>query len=339
MTEAPPAGRFVYRTGEDERLFAETEDGWRLAMYRYRPRGAPRPYPIVAGHGLAGSRLIYDLGREASLARALAAAGFDVYTVDLRGRGMSWPPRRRRGGLQWSFDDIAERDLPAAIARACEVSGAPGAFWLGMEMSGQALYAATILGRAGSVRGAVTFGAPVETPADAQVPGVTSPVLEPQGGRIPLGAGARAAGPILAYAKSDLLESSFRPSNSDPLMVSRYFVRGVPDESTVLVDQFAAWVREGVMRNLDGSVVYSARLGEVRRRRPPAAPGRGARGIRGIRERRQDVRPSRGGRRVQRGLRPRRPARRSGGAGRDLPHRPELARREERAVREGQPCR
>ena len=83
--------RFDWQTGEDERHAARTADGWNLALYRYRPRGAPRPLPVLCGHGMAGTHLIYDLHSDYSLARYLAGQGFDTWLVDLRGRGDSWP--------------------------------------------------------------------------------------------------------------------------------------------------------------------------------------------------------------------------------------------------------
>ena len=43
----------------------------------------------------------------------------------------------------------------------------------------------------------------------------------------------------LAYARARVLESSFRPANTDPLVVARFSRNGIPDESTLLVDQFA----------------------------------------------------------------------------------------------------
>jgi alpha-beta hydrolase superfamily lysophospholipase len=273
---------FDFTASADVQVVATTEDGWQLAMYRYRPRGpVTRPWPVVASHGFAGSHLIYDLG-EVSLARYLADAGFDVYALDLRGRGASWPQGTPDPSLQWSFDDFALRDLPAAVERACALSDAGEAFWMGMEMSGQALYAAAVSGTAGRVRGGVTFGSPVVTPPHAKVPGITMAPTQRKGGRVPFRAGARAAGPVLAYTRSKVLEVSFRPANTDPRAVARYFRCGVPDESTVLADQFADWVEHGVMRSLDRSVVWSDHLDDVRlplllmagaadRQRPPEA--------------------------------------------------------------------
>lgn len=180
-----------FETGEDECLFAETADGWRIARYRYRPRGA-------------------------------------------------------------------------AIAKACEVSGADQAFWLGLEMSGQALYAAVISGTATQVRGGITRGSPVITPRDARIPGITAAPRQRSRGRIPFRAGSRFAGPILALLRSRLLESSFIPANIDPVVPARYLYNGIPDESTQIADQFTDWVRNDVTRSLDHSVVWSERLGEVK---------------------------------------------------------------------------
>jgi predicted alpha/beta hydrolase len=255
--------RFDWSTGEDERHTVRTADGWNLALYRYRAAGQPHPFPVICSHGMAGTHFIFDLHPRYSLARYLAQHGFDTWLVDLRGRGDSWPDGGPAPHLQWSFDDFVACDLPATVSRVCELTGSAQAFWLGMEMSGQALYAATIVGTANHVRGAVTCGSPVLTPASALVPGVTSAPKARRKGRVPFRGGARLAGPVLAHGGFSVLESSFRHCNSDPLAVSRYFRNGIPDEATDLVDQFAAWIREGVMRSRDGSVVYSERLGEV----------------------------------------------------------------------------
>lgn len=77
-----------FEIGEDERLIARTDDGWDIAIYRYAAKGAAKPNPVLAGHGFAGSRLIWVLTRDTSLARYLTDAGYDFHAVDLRGRGL-----------------------------------------------------------------------------------------------------------------------------------------------------------------------------------------------------------------------------------------------------------
>ncbi len=252
-----------FETGEDERLYAETADGWKICMYRYAARGERKPFPVVASHGFAGSRLIWDLTPSTSLARHLSEAGYDFYAVDLRGRGESWPPGGPVSDLQWSFDDFVNHDLPTAVAAACNRSGSEQAFWLGLEMSGQALYASSISGTTKQLRGGITFGSPVLTPPEAKVPGITAPPQMRRKGRVLFRAGSHYAGPLLALTGSSELESSFRPSNADPIVPARYLFNGIPDESTLLADQFSDWVANDTMRSLDHSLVWSDRLDEI----------------------------------------------------------------------------
>ena len=177
--------RFDWCTEHDEQHTARTRDEWNIALYRYRPKGTPQPFPVICSHGMAGTHLIYDLHPDYSLARYLANRGFDTWLVDLRGRGDSWPDAGASRKLQWCFDDFVEHDMPAATALVCETTGADQAFWLGMEMSGQVLYAASILGKVPQIRGAVTFGSPVLTPNHAQVPGVNAAPQASWRGRVP----------------------------------------------------------------------------------------------------------------------------------------------------------
>jgi pimeloyl-ACP methyl ester carboxylesterase len=255
ISDAELARSSAWVTGEDERHVAVTDDGWRLALYRYRGSGPP----VLCGHGLAGSRFIFDVHPDYSIARFLAAHGHDVWLVDLRGRGDSWPDGPR-DGLQWSFDDFVFRDLPAACARVLDVTGAADVVWIGTEMSGQLGYAAVISATA-PVRRVVTMGSPAVTPPDAQVPGVTTPYPERDGNRYRFSM-VQSVGARLAEQRSEVLESSFRPANTDWVVTARYFTHGVPDEATDLIDQFADWVEAATMRSRDRSVVWSDRLDE-----------------------------------------------------------------------------
>src|SRR5512142_662756 len=82
-------------SGEDELVFGETRDGWRIAVGRRLPRGAPRLPPVLLCHGLSTNRASLDSGMERySLAAHLARAGFDCFALDLRGHGASRPLSR-----------------------------------------------------------------------------------------------------------------------------------------------------------------------------------------------------------------------------------------------------
>jgi pimeloyl-ACP methyl ester carboxylesterase len=286
--DAPPvtSAEFVqaleWATGEDERHFARTNDGWRIGLYRYLPEGDPEAFPLICGHGLAGSRLIFDPHPDYSLARSLASRGFDTWLVDLRGRNDSWPPGREESPrLQWTFDDFVFRDIPAAVEKICEETGTDGAFWLGTEMSGLALYAAVLSETVPQLRGGITMGSPVITPPSGEVPGVTTAYPKPDEGRYRFSI-VREIGPQLAASRSDVLETSFRPSDTHWLVTARYFAHGVPDEASSLLDQFQDWMDSQTMRSVDGSVLWSNRLGEFTlpvlvmagaadRQRPPEA--------------------------------------------------------------------
>jgi predicted alpha/beta hydrolase len=243
---------------------ARTEDGWNVAVRRYRvPGGTVRRGVVVAGHGFAGSSLIWDLTPSTSLARWLAARGWELFALDLRGRGESWPDSGPSNELQWCFEDFVRRDIPAAVELACSTAGVEEVAWVGLEMSGQAIYAALLEGTVPAVRAAVTLGSPVLTPPEAKVPGVSSPPMLRRGGRVLFRPGAHHFGPILAALRSQQLASSFRPENVDPLVPARYLAHGVPDESVVLADQFRDWMDAAAMRSLDGATVWSDRLEEI----------------------------------------------------------------------------
>src|SRR6266568_4408307 len=123
--------RFRLPGGEDQLLFAETRDGWRLALARRRPRAAPRRTPVLLCHGLAANRGAMDFGLARwSLSAFLAAAGFDCFALDLRGHGDSRPARP---GLprDWDFDTYLREDVPAALDAVRLASGAARVLWVG----------------------------------------------------------------------------------------------------------------------------------------------------------------------------------------------------------------
>lgn len=123
---------------EDEVYFVTTSDGWRIALSRYRHQGERRAQcPILLCHGLGSSRYGFDLSAAPALAVYLAHAGFDVWSLELRGHGRSERPlvvARRRFG--WSFDDYLSSDLPAAINKVKAITGAQQLHMIGHSMGG-----------------------------------------------------------------------------------------------------------------------------------------------------------------------------------------------------------
>lgn len=126
----------------DEIHFGTASDGWRIALLRYRPERSAGGPPVLLVHGLAANRYNLDLTDELSLARHLCGRGFDVWLVELRGRGLSLRPRLFSGlRYDWSFDDYAERDLPCAAEVVLRVSGSDRLHLVGFSTGALACYA------------------------------------------------------------------------------------------------------------------------------------------------------------------------------------------------------
>jgi pimeloyl-ACP methyl ester carboxylesterase len=119
-----------------EEHFVETTDGYVLGVYRIRHGRsqhtaackAPR-LPVLLWHGLLDSSATFVVNQPSqSLGFVLADAGYDVWLGNTRGNAFS----RNHTGLSpdsdafWDFtwQDSAERDLPAVVEHVLAVTGA-----------------------------------------------------------------------------------------------------------------------------------------------------------------------------------------------------------------------
>jgi len=122
--------------------------------------------PIVLCHGLTYSALFWDLDPSCSFPRYLAALGFDVWAVNLRGSGASqkwvwridtapeslvdsaiWKWSKGKLGsvshasvdpkfANWTLDDHINQDVPALVALVRRHTGAAEVAWVGHSMGG-----------------------------------------------------------------------------------------------------------------------------------------------------------------------------------------------------------
>ena len=122
--------RLRLRPEVDQLLFARTDDGWRLALGRRRPRGPARPLPVILCHGIATNHHVMDFAAPGlSLALTLAGRGFDCFSLDVRGHGDSVPePGARK---VWTLDDYLWHDIPAALDAVKEETGSEQVLWVG----------------------------------------------------------------------------------------------------------------------------------------------------------------------------------------------------------------
>ncbi len=111
--------------------------------------------PVLLVHGFGQNRYAWHLPAR-SFANHLAAAGFDVFNLDLRGHGRSrhFGGKRARG-----VEDYVREDLPAAVEEVQALSGKRAVWVIGHSLGGLVGYAAAPT-LAGAVGGVVSIGSP-----------------------------------------------------------------------------------------------------------------------------------------------------------------------------------
>lgn len=93
-------------------------DSLGLALHNLKtPSSLTKRVPVLLVHGAGVRSNIFSPPNEDTLPRALGRAGYDVWTIDWRG-SIETPPN------QWTLDDAAVHDFPAAVAKIREVTGA-----------------------------------------------------------------------------------------------------------------------------------------------------------------------------------------------------------------------
>lgn len=149
---------YVLDDDRPTRVDVTTADGWTLALW-HRPAAHRRfDVPVVLCHGLANNAAFMEFRGARSLGRALAAAGFDTWAVDLRGHGASPPPHE--GPWDATFDDHVCFDAPAVVEAVLRRSGAARVAWVGHSLGGLVgLAVAPALGE--RLAALVTVGTPV----------------------------------------------------------------------------------------------------------------------------------------------------------------------------------
>jgi len=255
--------RYLMRTGEDEVLFAETRDGWRLALARRRPEGAARPIPVLLVHGIAANRTSLDFVLERwSLSAHLAAAGFDCFALDLRGHGLS---RRAHPGAprRWTFDDHVRLDVPAALAAVRAATGAAAVHWVGHSQGG-------LIGMAASaafperVASLVALGAPAYFGAQGALrlfaQACSAFIFTGRLNRFL----ARCLVPFSGLVHPPVSQVAINTRNVSRAVYRRVIVNVVENVSVGVLRQLARWIATDTFASQDGGVDYRAALASCR---------------------------------------------------------------------------
>jgi pimeloyl-ACP methyl ester carboxylesterase len=249
--------RYALAGGEDELVFAETADGWRLALGRRRPRGAPLWPPVLLCHGIAANRMSMDFGLERwSLAAHLARAGFDCFALDLRGHGASRPARAGapRG---WTFDDYIRLDVPAALDAVRKATGSDRVLWVGHSQGGLIGMAACAL-YPDRLAGVVALGSP------AFFSGQDPLKLFARFGFLLTGRlnrfVARCLAPWSGYWHPPVSQIAINGRNVTRPVLRRILANVVENISPGVLVQFGRWIATDSFAALDGTVDYREAL-------------------------------------------------------------------------------
>jgi pimeloyl-ACP methyl ester carboxylesterase len=267
----PRSPSAVPATGSDL-ISIRTDDGWSLALHRFKPREITRRHPVLMVHGLGANRLHFDLDERHSLARAAARRGFDVYVLELRGAGLSGPPvGASRLQFQWGFDDYAQRDLPTAVSAVLERTGAPSLHGVGHSMGGLLFYSVAT-GTRRELRSIASVGAPLIGQLNLggrerrllQLAASFSPAttFTPQGdGRVPLRRLLGTAGrfvPLARLADGILLNAS----NCEPAVLLKMARDAIDDIPVRLVTEITQHM-SGSSSSTLGPYVFESQLGKI----------------------------------------------------------------------------
>jgi choline dehydrogenase-like flavoprotein len=112
--DAPP--RRALRLGPGEEHVPTTRDGVRLRLTRFQGGGKG---PVLLSPGFGTSRLAFSIATvETNLPEYLYAHGYDVWLFDYRAS-----PELSAAASQFTVDDIATMDYPAAVDTVRQVTG------------------------------------------------------------------------------------------------------------------------------------------------------------------------------------------------------------------------
>lgn len=255
------AARWRVAREPDGWLEVAAADGHPVSLACFRARAlvdGVRREPVILCHGVSANRFNMDLDDEVSLARWLAARGFDCYVLELRGRGRS--VRRGLAGLvpRQAFDDYPALDLPAAIEAVRRRHGAERVHWVGHSMGGQVLYAYLARTPGAPVRSAVTIGSPVrmELPGWMRL-GLRAAALAP----VPVcwGKAAFLVAPVVGWFAHPPLALLVNPKNIRPARLRAATANLVADVSWGEVEHFSR-MGGGAFGSRDGAHDYAAGL-------------------------------------------------------------------------------
>lgn len=252
-------GRFVEcpPPAAARRLYYEAADGWRAPLFCLDPVPGGAGEPVVIVHGLLGGPDLYRYGAD-TLARTLREAGFAVYLLTHRGDRHAIAPE---GGGSRTAEQIAELDLPAALAAVAGHSGFPRVHLLGNGFGG--LLALAVAGRRdAALASVVALAAPLRPPTSSE-PSAGSAAWGwvPAGWTVPLR--------LLGRVGAVLVPEGQAPAGFDlarrcvPSRLRGALMYAADDPSVGLVRTMRGWLDAGGATLYDGAIALRDRIADA----------------------------------------------------------------------------
>ena len=259
--------------------WAYTEDGWKLGMRHIAPEHPdPDKLPVVLCHGLGLNATFWTITDD-HLPAQLAARGYEVFLVDLRGSGNSarvGPIGKVNARLRetfllewgeghWNVDEMALYDVPAVLDYVQRATGKDRVNWVGHSLGGMLLIPFLELS---SHRDRI-----------ANFVGMGSTILLkdiPQRDMLRANRGLRVLGRIastgrlgrpLTYKRFPGLERVdqfyYTAANVEKRTIDRFYGYTLEDPGRSALRQLDPYLEFGHFVSADRTIDFAARLGEV----------------------------------------------------------------------------
>ena len=247
---------------EKSRTYLPNGEGWEITLeHMVDPEATRRsgaPLLLIPGYGMNDFVFGYHPSGT-PMGHALAANGFDVWTVCLRSQGASRKTRRRAAPP--SLEAYAAIDLPLAIEEVRKRTGAAEVVLVGCSLGGTVSYAYLALHPHAPVRGLITLGAPLKW-------GRVHPLIRLAFtsrrlvGRVPIRGTRRLARRALPLANlAPSLVSVYMNADHIDLARAKSVLEVVDDPHRRVNRDIAQWVRDGdlVLRGVNVTNALSRR--------------------------------------------------------------------------------
>jgi len=262
-----------------------------LALRRYRPKQpAHDKEPVILCHGLSYNLLFWDLDDEVSLPRYLAKAGYDVWSLSLRGACPSSQPlssalrklghfhlepellrtlQKRLRDLKmtdWSVDDHISYDVGGAIQFVLKKTRHKKVHWIGHSMGGMVMFG--YLGRYGvksaqQIKSFVAVSVPMAIFRPLSKPFaflLESEAALDMGSRLVGSSAPAVAGTIFGDTNTPMDKLFYNGKNMDDAIIRKLFRIAQEEISPSQLKQLLNMARTERFLSLKGNIDYTEQL-------------------------------------------------------------------------------